>query len=59
MQHWKVSYIDGLQGKHHEVVVEADSRRHAIQKVEHLAAWQQPNSIQAILYKQHALVRNS
>lgn len=52
MKHWKVSYIDGLQGKSHEVVVEADSRRQALQKVERLASWQQPHSLQAILFNQ-------
>lgn len=52
MRYWKVSYIDGLQGKSHEVVVEADSRRQALQKVEHLAAWQQPYALQAIQFNQ-------
>lgn len=52
MKHWKVSYIDGLQGKSHEVVVKADSRRQALQKVERLASWQQPHSLQAILFNQ-------
>lgn len=52
MKYWKVSYIDSLQGKSHEVVVEADSRRQALQKVEQLAAWQQPHSLQAIQFNQ-------
>jgi hypothetical protein len=52
MRYWKVSYMDGLQGKSHEVVVEADSRRQALQKVEHLAAWQQPYALQAIQFNQ-------
>lgn len=52
MKHWKVSYIDGLQGKFHEVIVEADSKPQALQKVESLAKWQQPHSLQAILFNQ-------
>ena len=52
MKYWKVTYIDGLQGKSHEVVVEADSRRQAIQKVFSLASWQLPTSVQAIQYNE-------
>lgn len=56
MKSWEVTYIDGLQGKRHSIVVAAESKRQAIEKVEHLVAWQEPRATQAILFKQPELI---
>ncbi len=51
MKHWKVSYVDGLQGKTHQVVVDAESGPEAVLKASKQYSWQQPSSFSTMEYK--------